>query len=145
MTRFQKQENWPPPRRSGFPTKVVNWKTKLALSNFKGRYILTWFASAAGDSGVLPSNLLLLTASFVSLDRCLSRWFEYEGDVPLPNMQHYFEMTSPFSWPLNSHKKNFKPANLYTHITRTKKGGGGSLSNFFSIFPFQIADVECCC
>lgn len=60
--------------RLGGSRKVFKEETEIiALDNSKGRKTLTWFASVAGDSGVLPSNLLLLIASFVSLGRFLSR------------------------------------------------------------------------
>ena len=46
---------------------------------------LTWLEWGAGESGALPSNFLLLTASLVNLAIVFSLWFEYDCDTPLPN------------------------------------------------------------
>lgn len=45
----------------------------VVIIKFHKRDENTCLGSAAGDSGVLPSNLLLFTSSFVSLGRFLSR------------------------------------------------------------------------
>lgn len=58
----------------------------------------TWFATVAGDSVFLSSNLLLLAAYPVSLARFMSLWVEYECDIPL------FNFTSSIK---GSHNINF--------------------------------------
>ena len=50
---------------------------------FKENIYITLLAIDAGDSRVLPSNLLLFIASLVSLGRILSLWVEYECEIPL--------------------------------------------------------------
>jgi hypothetical protein len=63
----------------------------------------TWLASAAGDSRFLSSNLLLVAASPVSLDKFLSLWEEYECDMPLFDVKYDQSISLPFQIVLRTH------------------------------------------